>query len=180
MRAILSVLLFLFLPFWVGAQQLTAVATQWSDSFKEWIVYTDVEGEEGHLRLRWNSRGDWTQWEYRIGEWFGQIRTKWPERVDEWEVRGENLIIDARTMWRDNMREWRISTPEGHQYKWQSRYANMLDEWVIDTEKFGFFEMYTAYEGDPREWLIVDELDASLPERMMLVFLTIINSTPKQ
>lgn len=168
-----------FLPF-LSAQRLTAVATQWNDSFAEWIVYTEVEGEEGHLRVRWNSRNDWTQWEYRIGEWTGQIKTKWPQRIDEWETRGENLIIDARAIWRDNLREWRISSPEGHRYKWQSRYANMLEEWVIDNEQYGFFEMYTAFEGDPREWIIVDELEASLPERMMLVFLTIINSTPKQ
>ena len=172
-------ILFLCSPF-LMAQTLTGVATQWSDSFAEWRVFTDVEEEEGYLRLRWSSGGDWTQWEYRIGEWTGQIRTKWPQRIDEWETRGENLIIDARSIWRDNLREWRISSPGGRQYKWQSRYANILEEWFIDTDKYGYFEMYTAFEGDPREWIIVDELDASLPERMMLVFLTIINSTPKQ
>lgn len=180
MKALLCVLWVLFCTNILSAQQITAVATQWSDSFKEWTIYTATEGEEGSLRLRWNSRGDWTQWDYRIGEWTGQIKTKWPERIDEWEVRGENQIISARALWRDNLREWRVTSPEGHQYKWQSRYGNMLDEWVIDSEKHGFFEMYTAFEGDPREWIIVDELDASLPERMMLVFLTIINSTPKQ
>jgi hypothetical protein len=40
--------------------------------------------------------------------------------------------------------------------------------------------MYTAFEGDPREWIIVDEMDTSLPEKMMLLFIAIINSTPKQ
>ena len=179
MRVLLSICCWLMLVPAVFAQQLTAIASQWSDSFKEWTVYTDVEGEEGHLRLRWNSRGDWTQWEYRVGEWTGQIRTKWPERVDEWEVRGENQIVTARAMWRDNFGEWRITSPEGSQYKWQSRYGNQFDEWVIDSDKHGFFEMYTTYQGDPRDWVIVDELDAALPERMMLVFLTIINSTPK-
>ena len=109
-----------------------------------------------------------------------QLKTKWPERIDQWEARGENIIIDARTIWRDNFREWRISRPGGGEYKWQSRYSNVMDEWVVDNEKYGFFEMYTAFAGDPREWIIVDELDASLPEKMMLVFLTIINSTPKQ
>lgn len=164
----------------LSGQQLTAVATQWNDSFAEWIIYTSVEGEEGTLRLRWSSQGDWTQWDYRIGEWTGKLKTKWPERIDQWEARGENIIIDARTIWRDNFREWRISRPGGEEYKWQSRYSNVLDEWVVDSEKYGYFEMYTAFAGDPREWIIVDELDASLPEKMMLVFLTIINSTPKQ
>ena len=180
MRNILFALLMMLSGSHLYGQQLTAIASQWSDSFVEWIIYTSVEGEEGTLRLRWNSRGDWTQWEYRIGEWTGQVKTKWPERIDQWEARGENIIVDARTIWRDNLREWRISRPGGGEYKWQSRYSNTLDEWVIDTEKYGFFEMYTAFEGDPREWIIVDELEASLPEKMMLVFLTIINSTPKQ
>ncbi|MEL6970332.1 MAG: hypothetical protein AAFZ63_25890 [Bacteroidota bacterium] len=180
MRAIVCIIFLLFNIFALEAQTITAIATEWSDSFAEWRIYTDDENEEGYLRLRWSGTNDWTQWEYRIGDWIGQIRTKWPQRIDEWEIRGENLIIGARSIWRDNLREWRISSPGGHQYKWQSRYANYLEEWFIDTDKYGHFEMYTAFEGDPREWIIVDELDASLPERMMLVFLTIINSTPKQ
>jgi hypothetical protein len=164
----------------LNAQQLTGIATQWTDSFAEWIIYTAVEGEEGLLRLRWNTRGDWTQWEYRIGEYTGQIRAKWPNRLDEWETRGDNLIVDARGIWRDDPREWRINSPAGHQYKWRSRYGNTFEEWVVDTERYGFFEMYTAFEGDPREWIIVDEMDASLAEKMTLIFLTIINSTPQQ
>jgi hypothetical protein len=161
------------------SQQLTGIATQWSDSFAEWIIFTDVEEERGELRLRWNSQGDWTQWEYRIGEWTGLIKAKWPNRADEWEVRGENVIVDARAIWRDDPREWRVSSPAGYQYKWRSRYGNISEAWLMDTDNYGHFEMYTAYEGDPREWIIVDELAASLPERMMLVFLTLINSTPK-
>jgi hypothetical protein len=169
----------LFFGHLVSGQQITGIASQWSDSFKEWTIYTNVEGEEGHLRLRWNSQGDWTQWEYRVGERTGQIKTRWPERTDQWEVRGENLIVGARTLWRDNLYEWRITKPGGEQYKWQSRYGNVFDEWVVDTEKYGYFEMYATYAGDPRDWMIVDELEGSLPEKMMLVFLTIINTTPK-
>lgn len=164
----------------ISAQQLQTIVTNWSDSFTEWTIYTDNEDEEGYLRMKWQNKNDWTQWEYRIGEWTGQIRTKWPNKVDDWEVRGENLIIDARAMWRNDPREWRINSPNGYSYKWKSRFGNILEEWKIDTEDHGFFEMYTSYEGDPREWTIVDELNASLPEKMMLVFLTIINSTPKQ
>lgn len=164
----------------LNAQQLTGIATEWSDSFAAWTIYTSEEGEEGELRIRWNNTDDWTQWDYRIGEWTGQIRLKWPNRTDEWELRGENQIVSARAMWRDDPREWRIKSPEGHQYKWRSRFGNNFEEWVVDTDTYGFFEMYTSFEGDPRDWTIIDELDAGLPEKMMLVFLTIINSTPKQ
>lgn len=162
------------------AQQLTGISTQWNDSFAEWVIYTDVEGEEGQLRLRWTAREDWREWEYRIGEQFGTIRAKWPDRLDEWEVRGDNIIVTARAMWRNDPRQWRISGPNGRNYRWNSRYSNVLEEWVVGSEDYGFMELYTAYSGDPRDWVIVDELDASLPERMMLIFLTIMNSTPKQ
>lgn len=172
--------LFSLLCISLNAQRLTGVASQWNDSFAEWIIYTDVEGEEGVLRLRWNNSGDWTQWEYRMGEYTGLIRAKWPNRLDEWETRGDNLIVDARAIWRDDPREWRINSPAGHQYKWRSRYGNNFEEWVVDSERYGFFEMYTAFEGDPREWIIVDDTDASLPEKMTLVLLTLIHSTPKQ
>lgn len=161
------------------AQQLKAVASLWNDSFKEWVVYTDQEDVEGYLRLRWSDGRDWTQWDYRIGEYTGSIQTKWPNRLDEWECRGDNEIISARTLWRNDVSEWRISGAALN-YKWQSRYSNILEEWVIDTEDNGFFEMYTAYEGDIRDWTIVDELNAPLCERMMLVFLSIINTVPHQ
>jgi len=181
MRYLFTLLVcFLFFPFSGSTQHLQSIATNWSDSFAEWIIYTDNEEEEGYLRLRWKNKNDWTQWDYRIGEWTGQIRTTWPNKIDEWEVRGENLIVNTRMMWRDDPREWRISSPKGYSYKWKSRYSNLLEDWLVDSEAHGYFQMYTTYEGDPREWIIIDELAASLPEKMMLVFLTIINSTPKQ
>jgi len=162
----------------LSAQQLVGIATDWSDSFREWTIYTSNEGEEGYLRASYID--DFTRWEYRIGDWTGQIRTKWPNRVDEWEARGENLIVTGRAIYSNEPRVWRIITPEGSFYKWESRYGNVFDEWRNQACTYGNFELYTTYNGDPRDWTIIDEIDAPLPEKMMLVFLTIINSTPKQ
>jgi hypothetical protein len=178
MKYSLTFLFFLSLSTLFG-QRLTGISTQWNDSFVEWTIYTEYEGEEGELRLRWTARETWREWDYRIGERSGQIRAKWPDRYDEWEVRGDNLIVSARALWRNDPREWRISGPDGRTYKWQSRYGNTFEEWVIGSEDYGFMEMYTTYLGDSRDWVIIDEIDVSLPEKLMLVFLTIFHSTPK-
>ena len=170
--------------FWtlpLSAQFLTGISTRWNDSFSEWILYTDKEDREGELRLRWMSRNDWTEWEYRLGESTGRIKLKWRDNPNEWEIRGDNKVVTARTLWNNNFREWRI-TDNNRQLTLKSRYGNLLEEWVLRSTDYGHFEMATSWEGDPRDWIIIDELDEqiSLPMKMALVFVVVYHSSPKQ
>lgn len=164
----------------VGAQQLSGIATRWSDSFGEWIVFAEEEEEPGELRLRWTNLDNWTEWEYRLGESTGQIRLKWNEDPNEWEIRGDNRIISARTLFKSDFREWRISDND-RQFTLSSRYGNTSDLWAIRDSDHGYFSIYTAWEGDPRDWIIEDELDPSidLPMKMALIFIAIYQSLPK-
>lgn len=172
-------LLLLSLP--AFAQKLTGVNTRYSDSFREWIFYTEVEGREGELTLRWPEPELWGAWDYRIQEQFGRLRHKWPGRTDVWEVQGDGVTASARAVWRDDPREWRVEGPY-LQVNWKSYYGNQRDEWQTGPRSPGYFAMYTAYAGDPRDWIIVDEFapEVTLPEKMMLVLLTLYHSTPKR
>ena len=67
----------LLLAVGMQAQVLTAISSKWSDSFGEWTIYTDNQELEGVLRLRWLTTDNWNEWEYRIGDATGTIRTKW-------------------------------------------------------------------------------------------------------
>lgn len=172
---------FLF-PLLLSAQVLTGVATEWSDSFRQWNLYTLDEDEEGDMRLRWNTGDDWSEWNYNLGDHFGGIKIKWRNNPNEWEIRGENVIVTARTLWNNDPREWRISGPSGRQFTLKCRYGNQVDEWQISDERYGYFGMYTSWEGDPRDWVIVDELfeEVSFPEKMAMVFIVLYHSTPKE
>ena len=163
------------------AQILTGVATRWNDSFAEWAVFTTDEENEGELRLRWAMQDDWTEWQYRLGESTGTIKLKWREDLNEWEARGDNQIASARTVWRGNFREWRISDGK-HTLTLHSRYGNIWDEWTIRNSSSGHFEMYTSFEGDPRDWAVIDELDESvpLPMKILMIHVVLFQSTPKQ
>ncbi len=161
------------------AQVLTGVSTKWSDSFREWIIYTDEEGVEGELRQRWAANDDWTEWEYRLGDVNGTIRIKWRDNPNEWELRGGNEIVTLRTRWPNDSREWRI---EGKgRFILKSRFGNIRDEWMLENSRLGAFGMVTNWEGDPRDWSIHDDLDesVSLPTRMAMVFTVVFNSVPK-
>ncbi len=166
------------------AQVLNGVSTRWDDSFSEWSLYAEMDEEteqEGELKLRWQFPDDWSDWEYRLGEAFGRIRMKWKGNPNEWEVRGDNQIVTVRSLWNNDFREWRVEG-DGVRITVFSRYGNVADYWSIREEQYGFFEMYSTFEGDPRDWVIVDELDASvsLPVKIGLVFAVLFSSTPKQ
>ena len=170
--------------FWtlpLTAQVLTGIGTRWNDTFSEWIVYTDEEDREGDLRLRWRLQNDWTEWEYRLGESTGRIKLKWRDNPNEWEIRGTNKVVTARTLWNNDFREWRI-TDNARQLTLKTRYGNLSEEWVLRSSNYGHFEMITSWEGDPRDWIIVDELDEqiSLPMKMALVFVVVFHSSPKE
>lgn len=173
--------LFLLAAWAARAQQLSGIATRWSDSFGEWVVFAEEEEESGELRLRWIGLDNWTEWEYRLGESTGQIKLKWNEDPNEWEIRGDNRIISARTLFNGDFREWRI-TDNDRQLTFSSRYGNSSDHWALRESDYGYFSIYTAWEGDPRDWVVEDELDPAidLPMKMALVFIAIYQSILKE
>lgn len=161
------------------AQGLVSIYTAWSDSFREWVIVTDDEDINGELELRFGVNDDWTQWTFQVGETYGQIAPKWTNQLDEWELRSGSQVVTAKAMWRGDATEWRIRPSSGPTYIWQSRYKNQADEWFCDTDYDGYLEMVSTFEGDPREWNIVDELDKPIPEKIMLLFITLFHTTPK-
>jgi hypothetical protein len=125
----------LFFSLLAFAQVLTGIATEWSDSFREWNLYTLEEEQEGELRLRWSTGDDWSEWNFSLGDHFGSAKMKWRNNPNEWEIRGDNEIVTARTLWNDDPREWRISGPGGRQFTLKCKYGNQIDEWEISDER---------------------------------------------
>ena len=175
----------LFFAFCANAQYLVGLSSYFEDSFVEWHFYVeneDGEEEEGTLKLTWQLReDDWTEWDYRIGDMTGTIKIKWKGSPEEWELRGNNSIVSARTVWPGQFDEWRVYDGETT-LTIKSKWTNQWDRWLLRNSNNGNFEMYTSYERDPRDWVIVDELDDSVTFEMklMLMFITMFNSTPKQ
>ena len=172
----------LLIPGCLSAQTyLAGFQSAWSDEWHEWTLYGEQEDEEGTLQLRFPSRGDWTQWTYRLDDRSGTIQTKWPDRLDEWELRGNGQVVTARALWRNDPREWRISDGT-RQYTFKTRYGNRWDEWELRDETHGGFRVFTSFENDIREWVVEDELLEEIPfaTRMMLVFVAMYQSLPRE
>ncbi len=156
------------------------ISSREDDSFADWIVFTDVEDEEGEITRRWRFGDDWSEWDYNIGEYSGTIKMKWKDDPSQWEVRGDGDIVNIRTKWRGDYSEWRLSDGT-HTLTLISKYRNVNEEWFVREKTYGKFQMYTLYEGDRRDWEVIDELDenVSFAMRTALVFIVMYHGTPK-
>ena len=158
------------------AQVLTGISADWDDSFKEWTLYTDDQDLEGELKTRWMLNDDWSDWSFRLGEESGRLKIKWKDNPNEWDIRIGNEIITARTVFNNDFREWRIQG-NNQNIRIKTRFRNIADEWEIATDTYGYFSIYTSFEGDPRDWYIVDELEnVSLGMKMAMVFVALYSS----
>ncbi len=184
-------LLLLMRLFWIGilcalyqatlAQDLAGIATRWDDSFTEWTIYiAEDEYLQGTITMRWPLKGDWTEWDYRLGELSGAIKVKWKDDANLWEVRGQNEIVTIKTIWQNDWRQWEVKSGD-LRLDVKSKWSNILEEWSAESSRWGQIQMYTAWEGDLRDWVIEDHLadEVTLPVKIALVFIPVFYSTPK-
>ncbi len=179
MKIKLSILL-LFITIGVHAQYIIGIGTKWSDEFTEWKIYTEDEELEGEITMRWQMQLDWTEWDYTIGNESGSIRIKWKDDPNQWEISGGDEIITARTLWKDDPTEWRI-TNNTQTITLKSRWGNNFNEWRLKNDRYGSFDMAMDWEGDPREWIVEDDLDEeiSIHLKIAILFIVTFHSSPK-
>ena len=170
----------LLFPLFCSAQYINGIGTRWSDAFTEWIIYTEDEDLEGDITLRWQLKGDWSEWDYRLGEESGSIKMKWKDNPSQWELRGGNEVITIFMVWPNDIREWRL-TDNTTTLTLKTRWGNNLNEWQLKDDKRGRFDIFANWENDPREWNVWDDLDEdiSIHMKIALLFIATFHSSPK-
>lgn len=168
-------------PF-LTAQNMGGIYAYQADDLREWIILDDEGNEAGTLKMRWSMQYDLAFWDYTFGEHTGEIRARWRDNFREWQVQEGSEIITMRQTWKDIPTEWELTNDGDIQVSWLTRWANSPEEWELrEKSDLGRFEVFTAYEGDPRDWVIIDELDPnfSVPVRMGMVFIPILLIMPR-
>ena len=158
------------------------IQTKWSDSFLEWEIYTSGMREDddpGTLEPRWASSEDWNAWDFRIGEWSGEINTRWKDKFDQWELDAYGQRVVMKPRWPGDPAEWRI-TQNNETWIFSVENKRIPEEWEVDYLKEGSFEVYTEYETDRSSWLIYDTNPEITKEaRLAMIFIAIFYSTPR-
>jgi hypothetical protein len=176
----ISIFLFVFLFFQVHSQPIVGLSTKWDDSFTEWLIVTEDEDLTGEITLRWPQREDWSEWDIRLGEMSGSIKAKWKDDPNVWELRADNEIVTIRTIWTGDFRQWEIKGSTCA-FDIKSKWSNIFEEWESDKSKKGQLKIYTAWEGDLRDWVLEDGLNeaVSTPCKIAMIFVPVLYATPK-
>ncbi len=164
------------------SQTLTSISARFNDAFVDWDVFADsLDTDKGNLSMTWQTPDDWTNFSYRMGEKTGTIKTKWSHDLEHWETRGENKIITAETLFTGDRRQWRVTNNNFSVELACTDFQNG-EQWTVEDSRRGRFTIYTERHRDYRDWIIEDELDpsVSLPMKMTLVFLAVLNTVPKR
>lgn len=179
MQYLLTGLLLFGISLQVQAQvELYGLHARWDDSFAEWTISTYNDPKAGQLVRQWPLGNDWTQWSIRLGDFSGTIRQKFAHNPAQWELRFGNEVVTMRPVYPGDANIWRIQSGDLN-LTW-SRDSRHLDaQWTID--RVPGFSMYTEFKGDPRDWIINDEVVPSLTTaaKLAMIFLTVFYSTPK-
>ena len=130
--------------------------------------------------MRWEFRDDWTEWDLHIGELTATIEQKWKDDPNLWEIRCDGVVVNAKTVWPGEFNRWKLNDGQ-HQFNWGTEFFNQRDHWQSNNGGKESFEVYTYWEGDPREWVVDDHLpdDVSSAMKIAMVFLALHYSTPR-
>jgi len=180
-KGVISVITMIALfPYCGAGQDIIGVGTRYVDSFREWNIATEDDDVTGEMSMRWIFRDDWTEWDVQVGDLHATIEQKWKDDPNLWEIRCDGVVVNAKTTWPGEFHRWKL-TDGKHHFNWGTKYFNQRDEWFTDNKKADYFQTYMYWEGDPREWVVVDELpdDVSTAMKIAMIFLAVHFSAPR-
>lgn len=159
-----------------GLAQIAGLSAVYDDSFVEWTIITmDSTAFEGELNQTFGFDSD-TDWSYRIEDWSGDIRMRPGTDGRLWELTSPDGNVSIRRVWPGDNREW-VITDDYKSLTIRTRYRNTADEWRLTDEDDGYLDIFSAYEGDPRDWILESDLSADYTVEMRLAALFIVMYT---
>ncbi len=157
---------------------LTAV---FADDLSQWDVL-GYDGERvGELGLRYppvaGRGGDFSQWSFRLEATDdsealdGEIRPEIRGRRDRWAVRVGEHLVTVRPVYDGQYDEWAIGDGRTRTV-FVVRDFDLLEYWSTRGPGGpGNYAVYTSFEGDPREWQVLDETTAPVDAATQLAML---------
>jgi len=184
MRTLFFLLIFLISATNALAQMpaLYSMNTEWDDKLTQWEIKTMDEEVNGSLSMVWEALNRIDEWVFDFEGVHGRIKMNKLGNKEQWELRIGNDVVAIRQLWPNDFSEWRI-TDNTTLIDFTSPNRRDAFFWSLkDEDRYGKFQVYTEYEGDPRDWIIIDELpeDFNFALKMAMVFTPIIPLLPRE
>jgi len=88
-----------------------------------------------------------------------------------WFLNTDYGTVSIKQKWRNDITEWTVQY-EDIRLKWTTDFGRDISQWYFEDKELGYMQMWTAYEGDPRDWEIEDKAP-NVPDEMKMAMLLI-------
>ncbi|MEL7119617.1 MAG: hypothetical protein AAFO07_09255 [Bacteroidota bacterium] len=163
-------------------QQLPRYSTwKWSNSYKEWTIQDSLENNIGEIRMTWQLQNNWLDWSIDLNRQVGRLKVKYQDNPNQWDFRIGKEIININTVFPNQFNEWILSDGK-FKISIRSIYNDNLEAWEITDDKHGYFAIITSWQGEFRDWTIIDELDEAISPnfKIAMAYLPILFSLPER
>jgi len=144
-----------FFAFGLSGQILGSLHMVWDDNVSQWVAQ-DLDGEDmAEIRLTWATSDVLNAWTIDTPTYTAELKTKWPDNFNLWEMNVQGNWITARTIMNDRFDRWRLKIGD-KTYTYQRAWSGRWELRSIDGEQW-FME--TQFQGDIRDWVIESNID---------------------
>jgi len=127
----------------------------WDDDVTQWVA-RDLDGNEfAEIRQTWSASDVLNSWTIETSDYSAEMRLKWRDDPNLWEMNVEGSWITAQTMLNDRFDRWRLKM-DGETYVLERRWPGM---WELRDYKGQKWSTEIQYQGDLRDWIIESSLD---------------------
>jgi len=157
-----------------GQSTFFNISSEYDNSAIEWqIVSLDSLDNEilSSVRAKWPNEKSWTEWQFDHLEYFWDMSLRYQTNPQHWYLNTDYGTVAIKQKWRNDFTEWTIRYDD-IQLKWTTDFGNDISQWYFEDKEYGFMEMWTSYEGDPRDWEIEDQAP-NVPDEMKLAMMLI-------
>ncbi|MBT8231360.1 MAG: hypothetical protein HKO66_10925 [Saprospiraceae bacterium] len=154
--------------------EFIGLSSIYDDSSREWRIYClDNYGDEfqSYANAKWPHKTPWTEWQIDHLDYYWNMFLRFQTNPQHWFLDSNDLSISIKQKWRNDITEWSVSFDD-HLLKWKSEYRNDLSVWFFESKEFGYLEMWTTFEGDPRDWEIEDQAP-NVPDEVKVAMIMI-------
>lgn len=153
------------------AQKVIGISTLHDDRFDKWVIVTEKDDLKGSIEATWATLGDYSEWQYSLGDQNGIIRMRQKSDPNVWEVMGGGAIIEARTIFPGELDHWQMQS--GRLRVDVEVFRRNPEQWLAEYKEEEIY-FYTYQEYDLRDWIVENKSNFNLPMQLALIFIPIL------
>lgn len=148
-------------------QEIFFLSSRWDHELSDWIILDSTESEIGNITYAGIFKDPFQTWNLRLGEYSGNIKLRWKDSPNEWDLWAGNELVSFKPVWQQSFDQWNFNfNGKNYNLKLSNVHSNLSWELSNNSGKM-YAKIQTDFEFDIRDWTIYYFDD--IPDRSLIL-----------